>query len=163
MNRLGKFVFWIVGLVVLILLIKFPLPEFVKETAGLPWPLTGKVVVLDAGHGGADGGAVGKDDTLEKDIALEVTKKVRDYLQQSGAIVHLTRETDTDLASEDTKGLSKRKAEDIKKRMEFINSHDADFFLTIHLNAIPSTRWRGAQTFYYPKSDEGKHLSLIHI
>jgi N-acetylmuramoyl-L-alanine amidase len=161
MNRLGKIIFWIVGLVVLISLIKFPLPDFAEETAGFPWPLTGKVVVLDAGHGGADGGAVGKDNTLEKDIALEVTKKVRDYLQQAGAIVHLTREEDTDLASEDTKGLSRRKAEDIKKRMDIINSKDADFFLTIHLNAIPSTKWSGAQTFYYPKSDESKHLAKM--
>lgn len=161
MNRLGKFALWLVGLVVLIVLIKFPLPDFAKETAGLPFPLAGKVVVLDAGHGGADGGAVGKDDTLEKDIALEVTKKLRDYLQQSGAIVHLTRETDTDLAAEDTKGLSRRKAEDIKNRMNFINSNNADFFLTIHLNAIPSTRWSGAQTFYYPKSEESKHLAKM--
>ncbi|WP_042145469.1 N-acetylmuramoyl-L-alanine amidase CwlD [Paucisalibacillus sp. EB02] len=161
MSRLGKFAFWLVGLVVLVILIKFPLPDFTKETAGLPLPLTGKVVVLDAGHGGVDGGAVGKDDTLEKDIALDVTKKLRDYLQQSGAIVYLTRETDTDLAAEDTKGLSRRKAEDIKNRMEFINTHDADFFLTIHLNAIPSTRWSGAQTFYYPKSDENKHLAKM--
>ncbi|WP_026907655.1 N-acetylmuramoyl-L-alanine amidase CwlD [Paucisalibacillus globulus] len=161
MNRLGKIIFWIVGLVVLISLIKFPLPDFAEETAGFPWPLTGKVVVLDAGHGGVDGGAVGKDNTLEKDIALEVTKKVRDYLQQAGAIVHLTREEDTDLASEGTKGLSRRKAEDIKKRMDIINSKDADFFLTIHLNAIPSTKWSGAQTFYYPKSDESKHLAKM--
>jgi N-acetylmuramoyl-L-alanine amidase len=161
MNRYSKIVFWLVGLVVLIMLIKIPLPEFAKETAGLNWPLTGKTIVLDAGHGGADGGAVGRDDTLEKDIALAVTKKVRDYLQQSGAIVYLTRETDTDLASEGTKGLSKRKAEDIKKRMDLIHSHNPDFFLTIHLNAIPSTKWRGAQTFYNPKSDEGKHLAKM--
>lgn len=160
MNRLGKFVFWLIGLFVLILLIKLPLPEH-TETIGFSLPLTGKTIVLDPGHGGPDGGAVGSDNTLEKDIALEVSKKLRDYLQQSGATVYLTRETDTDLASEGTKGLSRRKIEDIRKRMEFIHSKDADFFVTIHLNAIPSSRWNGAQTFYYPKSEESKHLAKM--
>lgn len=160
MNRLGKVVAWIIGLIILFALIKLPLPD-VEETMGFSLPLAGKTIVLDPGHGGPDGGAVGSDDTLEKDIALEVSKELRNYLQQSGAIVYLTRETDTDLADENTKGLSRRKAEDIRKRMEFIHSHDADLFLTIHLNAIPSTKWSGAQTFYFPKSDEGKHLAQM--
>ncbi|MEN2769070.1 N-acetylmuramoyl-L-alanine amidase CwlD (plasmid) [Ornithinibacillus sp. 16A2E] len=161
MNRLGKIVAWVVGLVVLVMLIKFPLPDVVEHTAGFSLPLSGKTIVLDPGHGGPDGGAVGRDDTLEKDIALDVSKKLRDYLQQSGATVYLTREKDTDLAAEDTKGLARRKVEDIRKRMEFIHSQNADFFITIHLNAIPSTKWSGAQTFYYPKSDEGKHLAKM--
>ncbi|MFS0675141.1 N-acetylmuramoyl-L-alanine amidase CwlD [Ornithinibacillus sp. 179-J 7C1 HS] len=161
MNRFGKVVAWVIGLVILIALIKIPLPDSAKETTNFSMPLSGKTIVLDPGHGGPDGGAVGSDDTLEKGIALEVAKELRNYLQQAGAIVYLTRETDTDLADKDTKGLSKRKAEDIKRRMEFIHSHEADFFLTIHLNALPSTRWSGAQTFYYPKSDEGKHLAKM--
>ena len=109
----------------------------------------------------ADGGAAGKDKTQEKDIALAVSQELKEYLMQSGAVVYLTRETDTDLAAEGTKGLSRRKSEDIRKRMEFIHSHNADFFLSIHLNAIPSAKWRGAQTFYYPKSEEGKHLAKM--
>src|SRR5699024_6262187 len=114
-------------------------------------PLSGKTIVLDPGHGGPDGGAVGKDETEEKDIALSVAKKLQDYLQQSGALVYLTRETDKDLAAEDTEGLSNRKSEDIRNRLEFIHDRKADFFVTIHLNALTSTRWHGAQTFYYPE------------
>ncbi|WP_047983250.1 N-acetylmuramoyl-L-alanine amidase CwlD [Ornithinibacillus californiensis] len=161
MNRFGKIVAWIIGVVVLIVLIKIPLPDHAVETTGFSLPLSGKTIVLDPGHGGPDGGAVGRDETLEKDIALQVSKELRDYLQESGAIVYLTRETDKDLADEGMKGLSKRKAQDIKRRMDFIHSHQADFFLTIHLNAIPSTKWSGAQTFYHPKSEEGKHLAKM--
>ncbi|MUK90789.1 N-acetylmuramoyl-L-alanine amidase CwlD [Ornithinibacillus sp. L9] len=162
MERYGKAFIWLLGITVLILLIQIPVPKTTEETWG-SWslPLSGKTIVIDPGHGGVDGGAVGKDDTLEKDIALEVSKKLQNYLQQSGALVYLTRETDKDLAAEDTKGLSKRKGEDIRKRMDFIHEKNADFFITIHLNAIPSTKWRGAQTFYYPKSDEGKHLAKM--
>src|SRR5699024_10416572 len=105
------------------------------------------------------GGAVGADGTQEKDISLDVSLYVREYLQQGGATVYLTREEDTDLAAEHTKGLSNRKSEDIRNRLAFVEEKDPDLFLTIHLNAIPSPKWSGAQTFYYPKYDESKHLA----
>ncbi|SHG11180.1 N-acetylmuramoyl-L-alanine amidase CwlD [Ornithinibacillus halophilus] len=162
MQRYGKAFLWGLGLILLLYMIQYPIPKSDNEqTTGWSLPLSGKTIVIDPGHGGADGGAVGKDDTLEKDIALEVGKKLQNYLQQTGAIVYLTRETDKDLAAEETKGLSKRKVEDIRKRMEFIHEKDADLFITLHLNATPSTKWRGAQTFYYPKSEESKHLAKM--
>jgi N-acetylmuramoyl-L-alanine amidase len=161
MKGFGKLTLWLIGFVLLIILIKLPLEKESVQTAGFTLPLSEKVIVLDPGHGGPDGGAVGRDKTVEKDISLAVSKQLQEYLQQAGATVYLTRETDTDLADENTRGLSKRKSEDIRKRMEFINSKEADFFVTIHLNAIPSTKWRGAQTFYFPKSDEGKHLAKM--
>lgn len=122
-------------------------------------PLSGKVIVLDAGHGGPDGGAVGKNGVVEKDIALSVTLALRDYLQEAGALVYLTRETDEDLAPEGTKGYRQRKREDLKKRVEIVNERDADIFLSIHLNAIPSSKWHGAQTFFHPHFDESQVLA----
>ncbi|RJS61104.1 N-acetylmuramoyl-L-alanine amidase CwlD [Bacillus sp. PK3_68] len=125
-----------------------------------PWsmPLSGKIIYLDAGHGGPDGGA-GDRDALEKDIALAVTKKVRDYLQEQGAIVLMTREKDVDLAPSDIQSYRSRKTEDLKKRLQLINDSEADLFVSIHLNAIPSPRWRGAQTFYAPHIEENKELA----
>ncbi|MBX4340793.1 N-acetylmuramoyl-L-alanine amidase, partial [Mycobacterium tuberculosis] len=99
---------------------------------------------IDPGHGGPDGGAVGTEH-LEKDIALAISKQIRDYLQEQGALVLLTRERDTDLADKDMKGYSKRKGEDLRKRLELINDSEADMYLSIHLNAIPSRQWSGAQ------------------
>jgi len=131
--------------------------NFSDNDSWKPWnlPLSGKVIYLDPGHGGPDGGA-GDEEVLEKDIALEVSKKVRDYLQGQGALVILTREEDKDLASPETRGYSRRKTEDLKKRLELINESDADLFLSIHLNSIPSPRWRGAQTFFTPHLKENK-------
>ena len=111
-------------------------------------PLTGKIIVLDAGHGGPDGGAVGGNEIIEKNITLEITKKVQDYLQEQGALVILTRDEDEDLANEDTKGYSKRKTEDLQKRVKLINQSGTDLFVSIHLNAIPVSNSSGAQTFY---------------
>lgn len=161
MERAKKVALWGVGLIVLALLIQIPIEK--SETTWKTWsfPLAGKTIVIDPGHGGPDGGAVGADETNEKEIALAVSKKLRDFLQQAGALVYLTREEDTDLASEDTKGLSRRKSEDIRNRLEFIHQKNADLFLSIHLNAIPSPRWSGAQTFYYPKFDESRHLAKM--
>lgn len=70
---------------------------------------SGKIILLDPGHGGPDGGA-GDKSALEKDIALNVSLKVRDFLQQQGALVIMTRESDMDLAPDGMKGYSRRYA-----------------------------------------------------
>ncbi|ALX49354.1 N-acetylmuramoyl-L-alanine amidase CwlD [Lentibacillus amyloliquefaciens] len=159
MGRFWKILLWAAGFVILAFLIQYPIQQ--TDTTWERWslPLSGKTIVIDPGHGGPDGGAVGEDETLEKDIALAVARKMRDYLQQSGALVYLTREEDTDLASDDTKGLSRRKAEDIRQRLQFIHDQEADFFVTLHLNALSSEKWHGAQTFYHPKEGKSKHLA----
>jgi N-acetylmuramoyl-L-alanine amidase len=111
-------------------------------------PLSGKVIALDAGHGGADGGAESKEGLVEKNINLGITLYLRDYLQQAGAIVLMTREEDKDLANVNTKGYSKRKTEDLKQRVKYVTQNKADLFISVHLNSIPSSRLSGAQTFY---------------
>src|SRR5699024_8635718 len=161
MKRNLKRISWVIGVIVLIILLQLPIAK--TETTWESWtlPLSGKTIVIDPGHGGPDGGAVGKDETSEKDIALSVSKKLPQYIQRSGALVYLTREKDEDLADRDTKGLSNRKSEDIRNRLKFIQDRKADFFVTIHLNAIPSSRWSGAQPFYNPDRDENRHLAKM--
>ncbi|MFB1052031.1 N-acetylmuramoyl-L-alanine amidase CwlD [Paraliobacillus sp. JSM ZJ581] len=161
MNQITKVALWVSGAILLVILIQYPIQKTTDSWDSWSLPLAGQVIVLDPGHGGADGGAEGSDDTKEKEIALEVTNKLRDYLQQSGALVYMTRESDRDLATEDTKGLSNRKTQDLKQRVAFIKEKDPDFFLSIHLNAVPSSRWSGAQTFYYPSLEESEHLSKM--
>jgi N-acetylmuramoyl-L-alanine amidase len=121
-------------------------------------PLSGKVIALDPGHGGPDGGAVSKDGVVEKDITLAISLYLRDYLQQAGALVVMTREEDKDLADPDRKGLSRRKTQDLINRATFVKERDSDLFLSIHLNAVPSSRWSGAQTFYYTGQHEDNKL-----
>ena len=68
-------------------------------------PLAGKVIALDAGHGGPDGGAVSRQGVIEKDVNLAIALYLRDYLRQAGALVIMTREGDYDLVAESTKGI----------------------------------------------------------
>lgn len=122
-------------------------------------PLSGKIVVIDAGHGGIDGGAVGKKGTKEKDITLKIADELRDYLQGAGAYVIMTREGDYDLAPTNMKRVRDRKVYDLKKRAKIINESGADFFISIHLNAISSPKWSGAQTFYHLSYDENEAMA----
>src|SRR5690625_3013975 len=161
MNKYGKVMLWLLGVVILLLCIQFPANKVIPSWKAVPQPLAGQTIIIDPGHGGPDGGAKGKNNTDEKDITLKVAKLTRDYLQGAGAVVYLTREEDKDLADKETKGFSRRKSEDIRKRIEFIHEQEADFFISIHLNAIPDARWSGAQTFYYPSFPENKHLATM--
>ncbi len=124
-------------------------------------PLSGKVIAVDAGHGGPDGGAVSSEGVVEKEINLAIAQYLRDYLQEAGALVVMTRETDADLARPETKGLSRRKTEDLLKRVEFINKKNSDLLISIHMNSIPSSRWSGAQTFYYDKHPDNQVLATL--
>lgn len=130
-----------------------------SNTAVNPWslPLSGMVIAVDAGHGGPDGGAVSKSGVVEKDINLAIALHLRDYLQEAGALVVMTRETDKDLADEHSK---RRKMVDLHRRALLVKSSDADLLISIHMNAIGSSRWRGAQTFYdVGAGEESKELA----
>nr|WP_295975309.1 N-acetylmuramoyl-L-alanine amidase CwlD [uncultured Bacillus sp.] len=146
MAKKWKIVLYMVGLIVLFFVLQY---DFSEDNTWRSWnlPLSGKVILIDPGHGGPDGGA-GDKDALEKDIALDVSLKLKDYLEEQGALVVMTREEDKDLARKSTRSYSKRKTEDLKKRLKIINKSEADFFISVHLNSIPSARWSGAQTFY---------------
>lgn len=152
MNKKLKVGFFTTGLIILFLILQY---DFKEDNSWKSWnlPLAGEIILLDPGHGGPDGGA-GDSSALEKDIALNISLILRDYLQQQGALVVMTREEDKDLAPEGTRGYSRRKVEDLKKRVDMINTSGANFFVSVHLNAISSSRWSGAQTFYTPQFKE---------
>jgi N-acetylmuramoyl-L-alanine amidase len=160
-QEMKKWVKWAslaLGCAVLIFIFTY---HFLDSDSWRAWnmPLSGKIIVIDPGHGGADGGAIGDGEVLEKEIALNISVMLRDYLQEAGAFVIMTRETDKDLAAKETKKLRHRKYEDLKARKKIINESDADLFISIHLNSLPSSQWRGAQVFFHPGREEGEVVS----
>ncbi|TNJ62213.1 N-acetylmuramoyl-L-alanine amidase CwlD [Paenibacillus hemerocallicola] len=158
MNGILKIVMSAALVMLMIFLFTYELPS-TRTWTYWTMPLSGKVIAIDAGHGGPDGGAVSKDGLVEKEVNLAISLYLRDYLQQAGALVVMTRENDRDLASEATKGYSKRKTEDLLNRVDLIQQNKAGMSISIHLNSIPSSKWKGAQTFYYPTNPEGKKLA----
>ncbi len=117
------------------------------------------VVVIDAGHGGRDGGKVSVDGaTYEKDINLEIAYKLKTYLEAQNIVVIMTREGDEGLYTESD---SNKKAADLKRRVELIEQAQPDLVISIHQNSYHEPGVSGAQVFYYTTSESGKQLAEI--
>lgn len=114
-------------------------------------PASKKVIVIDAGHGGFDPGKVGKDDVYEKDINLDIAKKLQKYFEQSGATIIMTRTDDNATAS--------TKNEDMRKRKEIVNKSKADILISIHQNSYEDPSVSSPQVFYYGTSLESELLA----
>lgn len=121
------------------------------------WSLGNKVILIDAGHGGVDPGAVSKNDNLEKDITLAVSKRLQVLVSQGGGKPVMVREEDIDLGS--GTNLLQRKREDLAKRLQLAADAKADVYLSIHVNSYPNSSLKGPQTFYLTDSPEGKDLA----
>lgn len=116
--------------------------------------LLGKIIYLDAGHGGIDSGAL-YGNIYEKDINLILVNKLANELVSRGAIVYLTREGDYDLST--TK--INRKRSDLANRAKLINESDCDMYLSIHLNYMNNSKWGGLQIFYNNRNDQNKEIA----
>ena len=91
-------------------------------------PLSNKIILIDAGHGGWDPGKIAGKNIFEKDINLSIAIKLQEYLEQSGAFVFMTRTTDT--------ALRNKKMSDMRNRKEISNQTKADMMLSIHQNFL---------------------------
>ena len=123
-------------------------------------PVTSKTIVLDAGHGGEDGGAVSSNGISESNINLKIVLKLQNLLEQSGTIVILTRSDENAIYDIEAKTLKQKKISDIHNRVKIGNESSADLFVSIHLNKIPQQQYDGWQTFYKQGSEEGKKLAI---
>lgn len=113
-------------------------------------------VVIDAGHGGIDGGSVGVSGTVEKDINLQYAKTLEKMCKEFGFKVVMTRTSDGGLYS--PFAVNKKK-DDMKKRKEIILKSNPDVVVSIHMNSTTYTSSRGAQVFYDSKNENSKTLA----
>lgn len=127
------------------------------EQKSWSWTVGNQTILIDAGHGGVDPGAVGKNNSLEKDITLAVSKRLRVLVQQAGGKAIMVREEDVDLGT--AQGLLKRKREDLAQRIQLAKDQQVDVYLSIHVNSSPIEKLTGPQVFYYADSSGGKLLA----
>ena len=116
------------------------------------------IVIIDAGHGGEDGGAVAEDGTVEKDLNLLISLKLNDMLSIMGYHTHLIRTTDTAIHSSGNT-IRERKVSDIKNRFAVMNQYENCLYISIHQNKFTDKGVHGAQTFYSPNNSESKVLA----
>lgn len=122
--------------------------------------ISGRLIVLDPGHGGLDPGAVAADGTLEKDVVLHIAKHLQSLLNQAAVYTILTRDEDSSANLPLGRNFWSSKRQDLIERAGMANRAQADLFISIHCNSFPQSIWSGAQTFYYPGQEESKKLAV---
>jgi len=116
-----------------------------------------KVIVIDAGHGGADPGMIGIGGLEEKGINLAVSMKLKEALENQGFTVVMTRQEDKGLYEEGTRN---KKVQDMQNRIEIMEKAKPILAVSIHQNSYTEESVKGPQVFYYETSAEGQKLAV---
>ena len=120
----------------------------------------GKTVVIDAGHGGEDPGAVSSfNGVSEKDVTLVLANKTKDLLEKEGYKVIMTRTEDVLVYEGDNLSMTAKRRQDLLRRKQIMDESGADIVVSIHLNSYTDSQYSGAQTFYTKNSLSGKKLA----
>lgn len=128
-----------------------------KKAAGSTEGVEGHTIVLDAGHGGSDTGAIGPSGLTEKEVTLAVTQKVRDILENSGAHVVMTRDSDRDVY-----GVNATDRQELQARVDVsLREPATEIFVSVHCNAFSSPSAHGVETYYYAGSPLGYRLAAL--
>ena len=122
-------------------------------------PVSGKTIVVDAGHGVPDEGAQSSSGTTEAETNLKIALKLQNLLEISGSNVILTRSDENAIYDLDSKTLKQKKISDIHNRVKIGNESSADIFVSIHLNKIPQQQYWGWQCFYNSGNEQSMELA----
>ncbi len=119
-----------------------------QAEAAANWHEQTQVLILDAGHGGEDGGAVAPDGTVEADINLEIALRARAIAELTGVRVVMTRESAQIAYPDDAATVAQRKKADQHRRAELVREMDNAVLISIHQNCYPDRKPSGAQVLY---------------
>ena len=119
------------------------------------------LVIIDPGHGGEDGGAIGCDGVVEKHINLKISLAVRDMLELLGFETIMTRENDKAIYDESAINLRQKKRSDLRNRLSIINKNSGEdsIFLSIHQNKFPNEKYSGSQIFFSKNNPLSENLA----
>ena len=126
------------------------LSDLVEDVTSEAFGVKETIIVIDPGHGGEDPGKVGVNDVLEKDINLQIAERLKEFLEDEGIQIIMTREDDFVPSS---------KKEDLQKRIDLINEVEPDIVICIHQNSFTSSTAAGPQVFYHGSSDVSKEIA----
>ena len=117
------------------------------------------VFILDAGHGGMDGGCSSAEGVPEKGINLNIMLALRDWLEAFGYRVEVTRDTDRSIHDQGIEGIANQKSSDMDNRLALFNKYDNAVCISIHQNQFTDTKYSGAQMFYANTNSESERLA----
>ncbi len=116
-------------------------------------------IVIDAGHGGEDGGAVANDGTNEKDINLKIAKQLNQLFTSSGFKTKMTRTTDIAIYDQGNETIKSKKVSDMHNRLKIFNEDNNSIVISIHQNKFEQEKYSGTQIFYSPNNKESEVLA----
>lgn len=128
-----------------------------ERTSSEPMPTFS--VIIDAGHGGEDGGAVSASGTAEKDINLEISSMLADMLRACSVNVIMTRTEDILLYDRNADYMGHKKSLDLRARLCVSRENPDALFVSVHMNSFPSTKYSGLQVYYSPNNDTSRVLA----
>lgn len=123
-------------------------------SAAAPAAVVGRgrpVLIIDAGHGGFDGGAIAEDGTVEKDLNLQIALQVEGLAKAFGLQTVMVRTTDTSTDAGTAVQTASRKVADMKNRLQLMSKYENCIFVSIHQNKYSTAQPTGAQVFYAPR------------
>ncbi|MDD4698734.1 MAG: N-acetylmuramoyl-L-alanine amidase [Oscillospiraceae bacterium] len=143
--------------VLMLSLATYELAEIAKTTS--VFASTMPIVIIDAGHGGFDGGAVADDGTLEKDLNLQISLKTEKIAKALGLNVIMVRTEDIGTDTNNGKTIRSRKVSDLKNRLNLMSKYQNSIYISIHLNKFSQSSVHGAQVFYASKVETSDALA----
>ncbi len=117
------------------------------------------LIIIDAGHGGEDGGTIGVNGVYEKDLNLDIAFHLNDILRAAGFPTQMTRTEDILLYDRNVNYQGRKKVLDLAARLKIARSHPDAIFISIHMNAFPQSQYHGLQVYYSPNSPESQKLA----
>lgn len=144
-------------IIIILILMLTLLSIFNVNASNLTFPLIGKTIYIDPGHGSVDNGT-SNNNIYEKDLNLQISLKLKTALNTQGATVLLTRDDDYDLSKP---GALYRKKSDFDNRIALINNAQTDIYLSIHQNYYSNPQYYGPQVFYSKANDANLNLAQI--
>ena len=117
------------------------------------------VVIIDAGHGGEDGGTQSSDGVLEKDINLKIATNLNNILNRYGLETVMVRTDDRMIYDDNCKTVRQRKSSDLHNRMDIMKKYPGSIFISIHQNHFTESKYSGAQVFYCKNCDGSPELA----
>lgn len=142
--------------VVVVLLLSVGMYNFAAEEVA--FDTDKNLLIIDAGHGGMDGGAVGTTGVLEKDLNLKVAKYLCEIAESDGKKVIMTRREDVSLDTSESEKIRTQKRSDLENRRKILNENSSGIFVSIHMNKFEQQSVKGAQVFYAP-NDESRVIA----
>ena len=163
-NSFAKFLLPFLAVTVVLCAIAIPLAfsDSGNEVVANTVPKKEWIIVIDAGHGGEDGGTANADGTvLEKDLNLDIAEKLYALLSSNGIPCKLTRTTDELLYDKNADYQGRKKQMDLAARREIAESTENALFVSIHMNSYPASQYSGLQVWYSPNNEASRTVAEV--